>query len=126
MSVCILLSLSLGSVGMIFLNDANASFKLWVRCRSLTFAITRCDCKSSNVGSLVCFFLLRTLYLRIFPIELVACIGDAAGRVVAMNGALSFSFKILAHDIWLLSFFDFDRLFFRFLGFGWVLLLSSN
>ena len=40
-SVCILLSLSLGSVGMILRSEANASFKLCVRCRSRTFAITR-------------------------------------------------------------------------------------
>jgi len=42
-------SLSEGSVGMIFRRDANASFRLCVRCRSRTLAITRWLCISSGV-----------------------------------------------------------------------------
>lgn len=42
-------SLSEGRVGIIFRRDANASLRLWVRCRSRTFAITRWLCISSGV-----------------------------------------------------------------------------
>ena len=46
-SVCILLSLSDGSVGMILRKDAKASFRDWVRCLSRTLARTRWFCSSS-------------------------------------------------------------------------------
>lgn len=35
-------------MGMIFRNEAKASFRDWVRWRSRTFAITRCVCRSSK------------------------------------------------------------------------------
>lgn len=66
--VCILLSLSLGNVGMSRLNDVNASLKLRVRFRSRTLAISRCCWRPSELISLAGFRRLRALYFRVFRI----------------------------------------------------------
>lgn len=61
-SVCILLSLSEGNVGMILRKAANASFRDCVLCRSRTFAMTRCDWRSSKDWGL-----LLLDFLPLFP-----------------------------------------------------------
>lgn len=63
-SVCILLSLSDGKVGMILRKAANASLSDCVLCRSRTFAITRCVCSSSKDWGLL---LLLLDFFPLFP-----------------------------------------------------------
>lgn len=70
LSVWILLSLSLGMVGMIFLSAANASFKLCVRWRSRTFAIALWFWRSWS-------FLRRTLVLVVEPAVVGASLSDS-------------------------------------------------
>ncbi len=63
-SVCILLSLSEGKVGMILRKAENASLSDCVLCRSRTLAITRCVCSSSKDWGLL---LLLLDFFPLFP-----------------------------------------------------------
>lgn len=97
--VCILLSLSEGSVGIIFRRAANASFRDWVLCRSRTLAITRCDWSSSKDWGLLLpdFFPLFPgvglsessplflLVLRFLPPPLFGCLSGSPSLLLRLS-----------------------------------------
>lgn len=96
--VCILLSLSEGKVGIIFRKDEKASLSDCVLCRSRTFAMTRCVCRSSKECGLLLldffplfpgvglsesspFFLLDVLFLP----HLFGCLSSSPSLLLRLS-----------------------------------------